>query len=149
MTWILYISVLHFKVSTIVVPLARGCWETKNDKWYIISITQKLMYSKCWVDTGWSQQRGDVHVTGKVSHSPSLQNISPFPLVQWEAKRLFLDSHSVSRCEKQSESVNGVSREHKTQFVCEGDSWGGNGQTKYAWRLHAFLPCCLMWCGTV
>lgn len=80
------------------------------------------MDSKCWVDTGWSQQWGHVHITSKASHSPSLQNISPFPLVEQKAKQIFLDSHSVSRCEKQSESVNNVSREHKTQFVCEGDS---------------------------
>ncbi|OBS57488.1 hypothetical protein A6R68_11388 [Neotoma lepida] len=43
------------------------------------------------------------------------------------------------RCEKQSESVNRVSRGNKTQFVYEGDACVGNGQAK---MLKDSVPSC-------
>lgn len=73
-------------LSMIAVLLARNCWGRKNEKWSHRGITKNLMHSKCWVNAGWSQPWGNVRIAGRTSHSPSLQNISPFPLMEGKAK---------------------------------------------------------------
>ena len=147
-TSIVYALIFYLKIERGSSASCKRLLGEENEKWSHRGNTQSLMHSKFWINTGWSQPWGGLCITGRTSHSPSLQNISPFPLMEWKDKWLFLDSHPFPRCERQSESGNSVSRENKTWFVCKGDSCVGNGQTKCAHTpcftvplLMAVLPC--------